>query len=120
MAYCKKCGLKVKWIRDNDRWVCQNPDNSDHWDLCSKTVFEDVKKNGIQFKREVKKETHHGYKSDKYGEKLFMIEGRIIIGKGYKPSIHDKTCLPWNECSCNEENLIEILPEGACEHMKSI
>ena len=103
MSTCKKCGAEVVWVRKHGRLTtCQNPDGSDHWDLCSKRIFDDVKKQGKHFIEHNGLEIVHGYRSKKYGEKAYLREGTFTIGKGYKPVMHKEDCnvLPWDECQC--------------------
>ena len=102
MSTCKKCGSKVVWVLVGGRFTCQNPDGSDHWDMCSKIIFEDVKKQGKHFIECRGMEIVHGYRSKKYGEKAYLREGTHTTGKGYKPVAHKEGCnvLPWDDCQC--------------------
>lgn len=102
MSTCKKCGGRVIWIGKKGRLTCENLDGTDHWDLCSKRIFEDVKKHGNRFTEHHGVEIVHGYRSRKYGEKAYSREGTFTIGKDYKPVIHQDGChvSPWDDCRC--------------------
>lgn len=102
MRPCRKCGAKVEWRKTDGKWNCYNPDGSDHWDSCSKNVWDDVKKHGEKFTRQDGRETVTGFRSEKYGEKAAMRSGIVIKGKKYKPVTHVETChvLPWENCGC--------------------
>lgn len=102
MTRCKKCGTEVTWVKSDNRWMCLNADSTDHWDSCSKNVWEDVKKHGEEFTRKKGKEIVTGYRSVKHGEKAAMRSGIVITGKKYKPVIHADTCsvMPWENCAC--------------------
>ena len=102
MTTCKKCGMAVEWKTVDGKLSCYNLDGESHWDACSKTVFDDVKKHGTHFTEKVGKETRHGYVSQKHGKKLYHIEGTITKGKYYRPVTHKADCsaAPWEDCTC--------------------
>lgn len=78
------------------RWACHNPDGSDHWDLCSKTRWEQVKATGQRF--DDKRQS--GYAYSVHGTKLDRISADTIKGKKYKISGLCKDCVPpWEVCA---------------------
>jgi hypothetical protein len=101
MTRCKKCDHDVTWIKVEDRWKCLNYDGTDHWDLCSKLVFEEAKR-GKHYIENNGRETTHGYDSNKHGKKAYLMEGIVITGKHYKPTLHEPKCdvPPWEVCDC--------------------
>ena len=104
MRPCRRCGKPVSWKRahGSHRWNCLNADGTDHWDACSKNVWDDVKKHGEKFTRKEGRETVTGYRSAKYGEKAASRSGIIITGKKYHPVTHTVGCnvAPWETCAC--------------------
>jgi len=93
MATCKQCGSPVKWIKEDGRKYCQNPDGSDHWDLCAKLRFESIKRSGTFFS------TEHadGYYTAK--KKSGVLFTRISSKRAAKKVPTCKNCvLPWEIC----------------------
>lgn len=93
MPTCAQCGLTVRWNRVQGRWQCFNPDGSIHWDLCSKTRFERIKREGEFFD----KPAAAGYV---HPEKLqyTRLNAKPIRGKEFKPDGCDCGRPPWELC----------------------
>lgn len=39
----------MRWVRIGERWHGQNPDGSDHWDLCSQRKLQHFQTHGTEF-----------------------------------------------------------------------
>ena len=107
MSVCKHCRGDVKWVK-TDRWYCQNPDGSDHWDLCSQRKLEHFQKHGKWFSQ--KKGTEEGLKLEmkdalpnKSGKGFKTVQmlhraTKLIVGSKYVPSGCDCGLPPWELC----------------------
>lgn len=102
MKKCAKCGLEVKWVMVGKRWFCKNPDESDHWDLCSKYTFDKIKSEGTPYHDKHGKEYSKGYDHKTFGRKSYERGGTWTHGKQYKPIHHKTECQipPWEDCDC--------------------
>lgn len=49
---CKKCRLPVKWVLEQSKWKCRDPNGKDHWDTCSKERTKRANREGAAFKDE--------------------------------------------------------------------
>lgn len=100
---CKSCGLTVVWTLQKDpatnkeRWYCfNNGTNTDHWDLCSKTRFEKIKRTGDPF--------DHGDERGYYTELKpsgvqFTFQKAVVRGVNYSHSEDCENCVPpWERC----------------------
>lgn len=48
MSKCEDCGLELGFRKNgNGRTEPCNPDGSDHWDLCSQTRLQNIKRDGV-------------------------------------------------------------------------
>lgn len=93
---CKQCGADVVWTKESGRWHCHNPDGSDHWDLCSKRRWRQVKATGERFETE----RESGYANSIHGTKLDRLSAKPIRGAGFKLSGECKDCVaPWEVCA---------------------
>ena len=95
MTRCKQCGLPVNWTKVDGKWKCHNPDGEDHWDLCSKTRFERIKREGEHFKTEFEE----GYLTDlkPSGVQYVRLTAKKATGKR-KIKVCDN-CVPlWEVC----------------------
>lgn len=96
MTECKKCGVQVVWVK-RDRWYCENPDGTDHWDLCSKLRMEGFRANGEFFSAKRGNAKVKGYKLG-HREQLVEIKSKAIVGKNYKPDGCSCGLPPWSLC----------------------
>ena len=101
MSTCKACGYPVKWTKTDERWHCRNPDGTDHWDLCSKLRWMQVKATGERF--ETKSES--GYKT-KTGKKFDHKAAKTITGSLYTPDSCDCGLPPWDVCDAECKHAI--------------
>jgi hypothetical protein len=88
-----QCSSKVLWKQENGTWRCENPDGSDHWDLCSQERWKKISKRGKRFI----KEDRSGYKFNGK-EKLDWMKSREIVGEDYKESGCNCDIPPWEAC----------------------
>lgn len=115
---CRECGLMVIWkyvsgIKgQKDSWQCYNRDGiTVHWDLCSKTRFDAIKKTGEAFDYGTEK----GYYTDlKPSGIQFTFQSSGVV-PGSKPfSGQCKNCMPpWEVCEKCPDKL-----EVKNEHIK--
>ncbi len=103
MSTCSACGADVTWVRVGKRKQCHNPDGSDHWDLCSKLRFEQVKRTGVHFHgtahtAEGDKLHTEGYRSPFKTQLVSIHLEKPITGKGYRPDGCDCGLPPWELC----------------------
>lgn len=97
---CRKCKLPIVWRKENGRWYGENPDGSDHWDLCSK-----VRSAGKVFKEKV---------------------AGPFTGKYYKPDGCDCGLPPWELCkpdcvhALDPATPIEMMEIQSTEHLRSL
>ena len=94
MTVCKTCNSKVIWVKEGKRLFCRNPDGSDHWDLCSKLKWDQVKATGTRFESKRKS----GYKDSIHGTKFDMLAAHVAVGKDYKPDGCTCGLPPWELC----------------------
>ena len=96
---CKKCKGEMIWVKRDGRWYGENPDGSDHWDTCSKNIWDQVKKSGERVTTKRKNGvTHVGFKTQSHGFQLESIHTPAVAGKNYKPSNCDCGIPPWEVC----------------------
>lgn len=111
MTHCTECKGEVNWVKEGDRWRCYNQDGSDHWDLCSKRKWEQVKATGKRFVNEKLSpwERADGYKDSIHGTKMSR-HARAAVGD-VKFSGQCKACVPpWEVCATCPD-LIRRKPE---------
>lgn len=105
-ATCGQCGLPVIWKRVGAAWKCENPDGSDHWDLCSKTRFEKIRREGTFFEgkptgmtRAIMPRVDYvaGYRHP-LKTQFIEITARPVAGKKYRPDACDCGRPPWELC----------------------
>lgn len=99
MTNCTECGGEVQWLKIKDRWHCHNPGGSDHWDLCSKRKWEQVKATGERFINEKLSpgERADGYRNSIHGTKKSR-HAYAPVGK-VKLSPDCQQCVPpWEAC----------------------
>ena len=97
MNACPQCGLPVFWRQENGKWLCRNPDGSDHWDACSQARFERIKAEGEFFAGPLEE----GYKTrrKKSGVQFTRLTAKDeAIGERYKPDGCDCGLPPWELC----------------------
>lgn len=111
MKACKTCGGLVLWVKIQGRWHCHNKDGSDHWDLCSKRKWQQVKETGERFEN-VKPDRDtiiSGYRNSIHGTKLSRDARRAVKGDQYQRSPECKDCAPpWEVCNPCPNNLKEL------------
>lgn len=104
MTPCKSCGAPVSWKKIEGRWFCLNADGEDHWDLCSKRKWAQVKATGTRFENVVVqggKKIISGYADSIHGTKLDHIECLEMAGASYRPDGCDCGLPPWEICREN-------------------
>jgi hypothetical protein len=95
VAICKQCGGRVEWKKQNDRWICENQDGSDHWDLCSARRWQQVKATGVRFDHELES----GYAGSIHGTKFERKSSGWRRGENFKLSGLCQNCVPpWEDC----------------------
>lgn len=108
MTNCTECGGEVEWLKIKGRWHCHNLDGSDHWDLCSKRKWQQVKETGERFENE-KPDRHtivSGYRKSIHGTKLSRDARRPVKGSQYLISGKCKQCMPpWEICGTCPDRL---------------
>lgn len=109
MATCQACGGELRWVRIGDRWHGQNPDGSDHWDLCSQRKLQHFQKHGTEFANERERGLKVPTKQALNGKTVQMLErvAKVIKGKHYKPSACSCGLPPWESCKPNCEHTFE-------------
>ena len=87
MSECVKCGNEIKWENINGKWICYNPDGTEHWDLCSEYRTREVIKKGKAFVDKA----GSGYIYNE--KKKYMLKRSKVIGK--VKSTYDGLIPPW-------------------------
>lgn len=93
MKPCAQCGLPVLWRRVEGRRQCFNPDDSIHWDLCSKERFAKVQREGKPFD----KPSAAGYVMP-LRVHFSRLSAKPKRGKGFKEDGCDCGLPPWELC----------------------
>lgn len=107
MSTCKQCGLTVEWRRVDGRPQCFNPDGSIHWDLCSKTKFERIKREGEFFDQPMAAGYIHPSKLQ-----YTRLNAEPIRGKKYRPDRCDCGLPPWELCKPDCSHAIGVRRNG--------
>jgi hypothetical protein len=101
----------VRWSKPDGKWECHNPDGSDHWDLCSKTRFERIKREGEHFETAAVEGYRHPEKVQ-----FVRISAKPMRGKQYRESGCDCGLPPWELCKPDCPHGIQLSGEQQHEH----
>lgn len=104
MTQCRQCKGLITWVRSGERWLCHNPDGSDHWDTCSARRWKQVQATGQRFEGAQVIECDRlqiasGYANSIHGTKFSRLATPARKGKAFRQSGNCKACVPpWVAC----------------------
>ena len=74
----------MRWVQIGGRWHGQNPDGSDHWDLCSQRKLQHFQIHGTEFKTKQERGLKNKVLKDKLAA-LEVSERQTVINRIARP-----------------------------------